>query len=402
VTTDIEPSVRLPAQPGRIGQATAVEQSRAIAEVQAAIVVAQQVPRDVTRAERDMRRSCAQKSLAERAFFRYPRGKEIVSGPSVQLARELARCFGNVQYGLVELRRDDGYGQSEMLAFAWDVQTNTRSSTTFIVPHRRDRQNGSVPLTDLRDIYENNANNGARRLREMIFAILPGWYTEDAVAACYATLAGEDDGKLPDRIKSAVEGFAAMGVTAAQLEQKLGGPRAKWTPYDLAQLQVLYRSLQRGEIRKEDEFPQAAKPVTVEEINRNSPPSPPVHPTAAGTPPEPAAAEAAPDGGSPPADPRPPGAAGGHTRRGKATPRQVGLIQQRFRDIGFGREDRDERLAFTAQIAGLPEGQELATTSGLSDTQARKVLAALDPGNDPPVKSRQDIVDLIHGDGETT
>lgn len=258
---------RVPA-PGRLGQATAVEQSRAVAEVQGAIVVAQQVPRDITRAVTDMQRSCAQKSLAERAFFRYKRGGSQISGPSVQLARELARCFGNMQFGLAELRRDDAWGQSEMQAWAWDVQTNTRSSTTFIVQHVRDTQQGTRQLTDQRDIYENNANNGARRLREMIFAILPGWYTEDAVAACYETLAagGEQEGTLAERIAKAVEGFATRKVTAAQLEQKLGAPQSKWTPYDLAQLSVIYRSIQRGEIRVEDEFPAAAARLTAADV----------------------------------------------------------------------------------------------------------------------------------------
>lgn len=256
--------------PSRIGQATAVEQSRAIAEVQAAIVVAQQCPRDITRAERAMRQSCAQKALAERAFYRYPRGGETVSGPSVQLARELARCFGNVQYGVAELRRDDGYGQSEMLAFAWDVETNTRASSAFINPHKRDTKKGVRVLTDMRDIYENNANNGARRLREMIFSILPAWFTEDATAACYETIAADDSGvPIGDRIALCIEGFATRKVTAAQLEQKLGAPSAKWSPHDLAQLSVIYRSIMRGEIRVEDEFPAAAARVTAAEITGN-------------------------------------------------------------------------------------------------------------------------------------
>ena len=86
------------------------------------------------------------------------------------------------------MRRDDEYGQSEMLALAWDVQTNTRSSNTFIVPHRRDTRNGPKALTDQRDIYENNANNAARRLREAIFAVLPTWFVEEAKDICNQTL----------------------------------------------------------------------------------------------------------------------------------------------------------------------------------------------------------------------
>jgi hypothetical protein len=64
-------------------------------------------------------------ALANRAFYSVPnRG----NGPSVHLARELARIWGNLDYGVKELRRDDAAGESEVLAFAWDQQTNVRSS----------------------------------------------------------------------------------------------------------------------------------------------------------------------------------------------------------------------------------------------------------------------------------
>ena len=263
-TIDARPAAaaRLPA---RVGQATAVEQSRAVAEVEAAVIVAQRMPRDLSRAQADMQRSCAQEALAQRAFFRYGRGGQQVTGPTVHLARELARCFGNVQYGIAELRRDDDYGQSEMPAFAWDVQTNTRASTTFIVPHRRDKTGGAVALTDMRDIYENNANMGARRLREQIFAILPGWYTEAAIAACYETLNGNDS-DLPVRIARCVDGYAASGVTQQRLEAKLGAPRSAWTAADLAQLQVIWRSIGRGETTRAEEFGDDAGKVTKDEV----------------------------------------------------------------------------------------------------------------------------------------
>src|SRR5574340_597234 len=91
--TDI--AIPAAAQPRHTTQAAAVEQSRAIAEVQAAVVVAQQCPRDMSRAEGEMRDTCGRLAVAQRAFYRVPnRG----SGPSVHLARELARIWGNVQY----------------------------------------------------------------------------------------------------------------------------------------------------------------------------------------------------------------------------------------------------------------------------------------------------------------
>jgi hypothetical protein len=263
MTTDIAlPSAVLTA--GRLGQGTAVEQSRAVAEVQAAIIVAQQCPRDVSAAVTAMRESCSQTALAERAFFRYSRGGSAVTGPTVHLARELARCWGNVQYGLVEMRRDDEFGQSEMQSFAWDVQTNTRNSSTFVVPHRRDTKDGVRALTDMRDIYENNANNGARRVREAIFAILPAWFVEEAKDRCSATLKGGGGEPLPKRIANGVAHFASIGVGLDQLESKLGRARARWTEHDVAQLVVITKSLQRGEITVEEEFPPAR--VTADEL----------------------------------------------------------------------------------------------------------------------------------------
>lgn len=264
------------ALPSHVGQATAVEQSRAVAEVLAAVQVAQQCPRNIQSALADMRASCKQTGLAERAFYRYPRAGQTVSGASVHLARELARCWGNIQYGIAELRRDDAGGYSEMQAFAWDVQTNTRSAQVFVVPHKRDTRDGAKALVDMREVYENNANNGARRLREAIFSVLPPWFVEEAKDLCNATLAGGGGKPLPQRIADAIAAFGGQGITEEQLADKLGRKSSDWTEHDVAQLLVIFKSLQRGEVTRDEEFPtprvsvaeiaaQAAKTTEVEQ-----------------------------------------------------------------------------------------------------------------------------------------
>ncbi len=261
VLTTMSPRPAAPS-PERVSQVTAVEQSRAVAEVQAAVYVARQFPRDVATAVEAMREACAQPALANRAFFRYSRGGQAISGPSIHLARELARVWGNVQYGISELHRDPGEGQSEMVAFAWDMQINTRSSSTFIVPHAIDTKKGRKDLTELRDVYENNANQGARRVREAIFAVLPDWFTEDAKALCMRTM--EDGGGKPlvTRIADAVRWFDDAGVRLTQLEDRLGRPRAEWRPFDVAHLEVVARSLRVGETTIGDEFPPAHRVTT--------------------------------------------------------------------------------------------------------------------------------------------
>jgi hypothetical protein len=259
------PSTRISAP---ASQGTQIEQSRAIAEVQAMVVIAQNTPRDVDRATRAMRDACGRKALAERAFFAFPRAGGQVTGPSIHLARELARVWGNITYGVTELSRDDVKGESEMLAYAWDVETNTRSAHIFINPHARDTKRGRQRLNDLRDIYESNANTGARRVREAIFAVLPAWFAEEAQAVAHDALKAGDGKPLTDRIADAIERFSALGIGGALMVEKVGRSIPDWTPDDVARLGVLYQSLQRGEITTAEAFPDSvhAQRVTADEI----------------------------------------------------------------------------------------------------------------------------------------
>lgn len=238
---------------GRTGQATQVEQARAIAEVRAAVMIAMDRPRDRSAALSEMREVCGIMALAERAFFRVPRGGEQVNGESIHLARELARCWGNIDYGVKELARDDVRGQSELLAFAWDMQTNARSEITFVVPHVKGKNNRR--LTGTQEIYENNASFAGRRLREVIFAILPVWFKAEAADICHKTLESGGGKPLVQRITDMREAFSARGVTVAQLEKKRGRRVDDFTPEDVAALGVIYGSLKRGEVTIAEEFP---------------------------------------------------------------------------------------------------------------------------------------------------
>lgn len=267
---NVTQALRTSGAPPVRSEATTIEQSRAVAEVQAMVVVAQSRRRDVSRALEDMKQSCGRMALAERAFFSFNRGGGTVAGPSIQLARELARCWGNVNHGVRELDRDDARGRSEMLAFGWDLETNLRADVTFIVPHMRDKKGGAVPLTELRDVYENNANNAARRLREMIFACLPVWFREEGIALCRATLEkGESDEPLPLRRSKMLAAYATVGIGRERVEARFGGNVDNMTVVDLATYGILFRSIKNGEANKDEEFP----PVTAGQVNQMLNPS---------------------------------------------------------------------------------------------------------------------------------
>jgi hypothetical protein len=245
-------------------QGTVVEQSRAIAEVQGALTVAHARPRDKSRALNEALESCRTREVAEGAFFKFSRGGGSVAGLTVHIARELARCWGNIMHDVIELERNDEAGYSEMLARAWDLETNTQSRTQFIVPHLRDKKGGASRLTDVRDIYENNANMGARRLRECILNVLPPYLVKAAEEECRNTLErGEGEEPIAVRTAKLLTAFAAIGIDKARIEAKLGSV-SRFTTVDLANMRIAYQSIKRGEILADDEFPrgEGAAPVT--------------------------------------------------------------------------------------------------------------------------------------------
>jgi len=71
--------------------------SREQHEIQAAIISAKKFPRDENQAYAKAIKSVQRPSMAESATYNFPRGGKSISGPSVDLARELARCWGNIR-----------------------------------------------------------------------------------------------------------------------------------------------------------------------------------------------------------------------------------------------------------------------------------------------------------------
>lgn len=229
-----------------------IEQERAIAEVKGKLSVAKMFPRNEALAFQKVMDSCSRPSLAKVAMYSFPRAGQTVSGPSIRLAEELARCWGNIDYGIRELSRKDGV--SEMEAYAWDMETNTISAQRFSVRHVRDTRDGGKQLTDERDIYEMTANQGARRVRERIFAILPPDLIDAAVQKCRETLAGKSDKPIADRVRDMIAAFNKLGVTAPMIEKRLGRKLDAILPDDLVDLAGIYNSIKDGVTKPGDWF----------------------------------------------------------------------------------------------------------------------------------------------------
>lgn len=217
--------------------------SRQAQEVQAAMVVAKRFPRDEIASANRIIQACTRLSLAESAMYEYPRGGENVTGPSIRLAEVMAQNWGNLDFGITELEQKNG--ESTVMAYCWDLETNTRQTKIFTVPHVRATKKGSYALTDPRDIYELVANQGARRLRACILGIIPGDVVDAAVAQCETTLMAEKD--LKARVSRTIEAFKNdFGVPVQCLEQVIGCKAEAFTVQAVVRLGKIYNSIKEG------------------------------------------------------------------------------------------------------------------------------------------------------------
>ena len=255
--------------------AVAIESERAIAEAQGRLLIAKRFPRDEAAAFARAMDACRRPSLAEVANYRFPRGGQQVEGPSIRLAEELARCWSNIAYGIRELSRKEG--ESEMEAFAWDMQTNVLSTQTFTARHLRDKRGGPEALRDERDIYELTANLAARRLRARILAVLPPDLVDAAVAQCRETMKNGSDKPLADRIREMTQAFTKLGVTAEMLSARLGRSLDSATPDDLVDLRGIYQGIRDGASSVRDWFAPKEPPQgsRLDQLEQQTTPAPP-------------------------------------------------------------------------------------------------------------------------------
>lgn len=257
--------------------AVAIEQERAIAEAQGQLILAKRFPRDENAAHAKLMNSCKLPGLASVAFYNVPRAGGSVSGPSIRLAEEIARVYGNFEYGHKELSRTDG--KSEVLVYAWDKENNNYSTRQITVMHVLDykdkmtKQPMQRPLHDQKDIDDKIANVASKQMRGRILALLPKWMVEDAIQQCRQTLAGNVQEPIESRVRKMSQAFAVFGVTVDMLQNYLGHPLASVTADQLVDLVGIHNAIRDGGIKASEFFgggddpePQA-QPATIAKLN---------------------------------------------------------------------------------------------------------------------------------------
>lgn len=249
------------------GSALAIANTqKSIAEGQAAMVLARQFPRDEVRAIDRIKNAFSRAKLAQVSTYLYTRGGQNVTGASIRAAEAIAQAWGNVQFGFREIERgiDRGVGYSEVEAYAWDIESNTKRALQFRVPHLRQTKNGTYPLTEERDIYEHVANHAQRRVRACIIAVIPGDVFDDALEVARKTVEANFN-ITPDYLRQLLAALEKQGITKAQVEQKFGRAFEALQPGNVIQIINIMQSIKDGMGKPEDYFPPVKEPKQPEE-----------------------------------------------------------------------------------------------------------------------------------------
>lgn len=282
------------ARPVATNAASSVAQAREVADVQAAMLVAQHFPRDQVAAMDRILMAFTRPSLAETALYEYSRGGSDVTGLSIRAAEAIAQQWGHIHMGVEELEQRNG--ESTVRAFAFDAQTGTRDSRIFQVKHWRDTKKGGYKIEDQRDIYELVANLAARRKRACILTVIPGDVQEAVKRQVETTLKTRVE-ITPELLKSLESKFAEFGVPVAAIEKRIQRRMEAITPALVVQLGKIYNSLKDGMSSPADWFElgapapdgggeqkkgaSALKEAAARSAGTGSKPTPPAKPAAA-------------------------------------------------------------------------------------------------------------------------
>lgn len=250
----------VPGVESEVGAVSAI--AREQSEIQAAIVVAKKYPRNEMSAFERVQKSFKRIGVAEAAQYCFKRGGATIKGPSAPAARELARCWGNLRYGIRIV--SEGEDTMHIKGYAYDCESNSyvENEDKFKKLIQRKTPQGTVWVKpDERDLRELVFRRGAILVRNSILQLLPPDLIDDACALADKTLTERgSDAIKKDRtqvIKALVAAFSQHGVSVEMIEGRLGHKLEQLTPPEYTELLTIMRSLADGATQWTDHFDSA-------------------------------------------------------------------------------------------------------------------------------------------------
>jgi len=252
------PSIQTQVQASDTGTLGAI--AREESELKGAIFLARQFPRDEERARIAIDNACKRLTFAEDACYSFPRGGTTIKGPSIYLAREMARVWGNIRYGhRIVTETDDSV---HIKGFAYDLETNTYveiEDKFGKLIQRKNRGGGTDWLVpDERDLRELINRRAAICVRNALLQLMPSDMVELAVLRSSEMVAESSVDK--QTIQKLAKAFVELLGSLEPVEFRLRHAIESITGQELADLRAIYNAIAKGGENPEDYFPTWKKP----------------------------------------------------------------------------------------------------------------------------------------------
>lgn len=241
------------------------ESATAKAEIEASRAIAVRFRRNPDKVFQELMRACQRTSFASQVRYAYPRGGDrkcrhewrnnrcqhceavLVTGPTVYLAREALRVWGNVWCEMRVLEDTDSHRLIE--AVVRDLETNYRKSSQDRFAKIVYRKNlGNIPA-DERELRELTNRRAAFAERNAALQLLPRDLIEDALDQAHGTLIAAAQKDPEAERKKIIMGFDRLNVTVEMLEELLGHKVALCSPTELTNLRSIWKAIEEGQAR---------------------------------------------------------------------------------------------------------------------------------------------------------
>ncbi len=225
--------------------------------MQASIVCARKMPRDMNKAREQLLRECATPAFADDAIYALPQGKTIVKDVSVRVAEVVANAAQNIDYYCEDIERGDGWTRVQITVR--DLENNNGVVRSTFIDHVRAVGKGEEKRLDkLIDPYEVRrcvANMAAREMRAYLLKIVPRSLVEFTREKCMETLANAS-AALPigERVTNMLAAFKRIGVSKEMIEDKFGVRAEALSHAQLDDLSLIRKSIKNKDFDISDFF----------------------------------------------------------------------------------------------------------------------------------------------------
>lgn len=221
-------------------------------QVEAQVIMAKKFPRDIIQVEEKIKNSCKRESLAEIAQYAVPRAGTSIKGPSIRLAEELARQYGNCDIGYKIVESDTEAELVRCMAWCWDLENNLRVTKEYEISAYQYTKNGNKKRTSDDLTLAVNAG-GSKALRDCILRVVPSDLTDTALDTCEHTL---KNSKVPisEQIDKMLRAFEKLNVDEKTIQIYLQLARSKWTNAQIHSLRKVHTAIKNGDTTIDNVF----------------------------------------------------------------------------------------------------------------------------------------------------